>query len=170
MESLVENGRSWRVSKLEGIFGRRTFHPMGNWILKHLITGLRNIVVLKLCHQSTFRQKQSRRNLLKLGQTKPWICNSPYQNLTARLSELDAASEQVALSKLDNKKMQDLFILWALDLEDMCLVLWVQTYLSKDIGEFKKLATFRASVPEVRTDYETPRRVPDFVIRFDHMF
>ena len=48
-QSLAENGqiRSWRVSKLEGIFGRRTFHPMGSWILKHLITGLRNKRVIQ---------------------------------------------------------------------------------------------------------------------------
>ena len=160
MESLVDNGRSWRVSKLEGIVGRRTCHPMGSWILKHLITGLRNIVVLKLCHQSTFRQKQSRRNLLKVGQTKPWICNSPYQNLTARLSKLDAASEQVALSKLDYKKMQDLFILWDLDLEDMCLFFEYRPIFQKTLASSKNLLRFEQACQKFELNMKPPTEFP----------
>jgi len=91
---------------------------------------------------------------------KPWICNSPYQNLTARLSELDAASEQVALSKLDNKKMQDLFILWALDLEDMCLVFEYRPIFQKTLASSKNLLRFEQACQKFELTMKPPAEFP----------
>ena len=74
--------------------------------------------------------------------------------------ELDAASEQVALYKLDNKKMQDLFILWALDLEDMCLVFEYRPIFQKTLASSKNLLRFEQACQKFELTMKPPAEFP----------
>ena len=74
--------------------------------------------------------------------------------------ELDAANEHIALSKLESKTMQELFKLWALNLEEIGLVIEHEPIFQKTLlGSSKSLLRFEQACQKFELTVKTSRRV-----------